>query len=284
MRAVMVVWVVWAVAACASTPSSGLPTPAPRIDWSERSFAAEVERELVRRFPGANITPSGDVAFRVTGTEAKLALEVSFAKAREACRADWGACGGAVDHTLRAMSEARAHKPIAPAQLRLVLRTNAKVDRVKTVVPDTVARPFSHDTQWLLAADLPTTTQLGVRPDATGMTADQAWAVAAANMKRPAAQLVTATAGPFIMYQDDYAPSALLAPDVLLESANAHVPGRIGSLLALCPEENMLVYTIGGPAEITRLRELASDISAQATMPLSRVIMEWTGLAWREVP
>ena len=280
-------------AACshAARPGSATtPAPAPalalapapaRPAWSEATFAANCRAELARRYPGAKIEDAGDDVLRVRfGTSGMIA--VNFAKAHAACREDWASCAQIVDHTLAALAEIGHPGVPTRAQLRIVLRSAAKIASVEAHVKGAIVRPFSSDAQWLLAADLPDAIRLGVNAHDLGMSADEAWRIAAANVKP--ANVVTNQAQGVLVYSDDYAPSALLYPELLLASAHQLLPGRMGNLLAVCPEENIVLYTIGGASDAAALHAAAVQGAKGSMIPLSSKVMEWTGSAWREVP
>ena len=275
-----------AVAACGQSappapraPAAVTPAPAPLPAWSEATFAANVRAELARRFPGATVDTIEADRLRVQ-PKAGDPMEVSFAKAHASCRQDWASCGAAVDHTLTALAEISSASTITRAQLRVVLRATEKVATIKARVSDILVRPFSSDAQWILAADLPNTIRLDVTPHDVGLSGDDAWRIATANVKPK--EVVTQSVQGFIVYQDDYAPSALLYPDLLLAAARQALPGRAGNLLVTCPEENIVLYTIGGAGEAKQLRDAAAAGSQGSTMPLSSHVMEWTGSEWRE--
>ena len=175
----------------------------------------------------------------------------------------------------------RSRPTISGAQLRIVLRGNARIAATQARARQITARPFSSDARWLLGADLPGMIQLDITADDVGMTIDAAWRVAVANMKKPPAQLVTAASEGFIVYQDDYAPSALLDPAALEQAVRSQFPPRSGTLLAACPEENIVFYTLGGSAEVATLRDAITTVATRSERPLSAEVMEWTGSAWR---
>lgn len=275
-------------AACshAARPASTPATPpaaaqAPESAWSEATFAANCRAELARRYPGAKIEAIDVDVLRVTPKSGDP-LEVNFAKAHAACREDWTSCSPVVEHTLAALGEVLHATAPTHAQLRIVLRSAGKIASVKAHVKDAVVRPFSSDAQWLLAADLPDVIRLGLAPHDLGLSADEAWRIAAANVKP--ASVVTSQAQGVLVYSDDYAPSALLYPELLLASAHQLLPGRMGNLLAVCPEENIVLYTIGGASDAAALHAAAVQGAQGSMIPLSSKVMEWTGSAWREVP
>lgn len=249
--------------------------------WSEATFAANARAELARRYPDAQIDADADDVVRVRPRSGGM-IAVNFAKAHAACRDDWASCAQIVHHTLAALAE--IGHPVVPtrAQLRVVLRSADKIASVEAHVKGALVRPFSSDAQWLLAADLPDAIRLGVDAHDLGLSADDAWRIAMANM-RPA-NVVTKQAQDVLIYSDDYAPSALLYPDLLLASARQLLPGRMGNLLAVCPEENIVLYTIGGASDAAALHEAAVQGAQGSMIPLSSKVMEWTGSAWREVP
>lgn len=175
--------------------------------------------------------------------------------------------------------------PLAAARLRVVLRSNTAIAAAAAASGRRLlTRPFSSDAQWLLAAELPTTLRLDVTADELGMTVDQAWRTAIANMKRPAGELVTTAGEGFIVYQDVYAPSALLDPAALARAVRDRFPQRTGTLLAACPEDNLAMFTIGGAAEVATLRNAITTVATRTLTPLSAEVMEWTGTAWRAAP
>lgn len=186
------------------------------------------------------------------------------------------ACTGAAP----AASPAR-HASITAAQLRVVLRSNAAIAAASASGQRLTTRPFSGDAQWLLAADLPAALRIDVSPGELDMTADQAWRAAVDNMKRPAAALVTIAGDGFIVYQDAYAPSALLDPAALAQAVRDRFPQRTGTLFAACPEENLALFTLGGSAEVATLRNAITTVATRTMTPLSAEVMEWTGTAWR---
>jgi hypothetical protein len=286
MRSVLVIAMIGSVA-CASAPTpAAAPAPAsPTAAWSEASFDARLAAELHHRFPQATITRAGDdQRYRIASPPPGSTIEVSFAKAHASCQDDWSSCQQAVEWTLRAVGDASQRPALAAAQLRIILRGNAKVAATQANGRHVTARPFSSDAQWLLAADLPTMVRLDIGADELGMTADQAWQTAVANMKKPAAELVTAASEGFIVYQDDYAPSALLDPAALEQAVRGKFPQRSGKLLAACPEENIVLYTLGGAAEVATLRNAIATVATRTMIPLSGEVMEWTGSAWRAAP
>jgi hypothetical protein len=155
------------------------------------------------------------------------------------------------------------------AEPRIVLRANAKGS---AGADGEVTRPFSGDATWRVVPG----------PRALGMSGDEAWKVALENTKKALpTEAFTVTNNAFIVFQGDDAPATLLFPDLLLDTARKHLPGHDGHLLAVAPEENVVLYTIGGPAEVTLLRAAAKE-GKTSTRPLSEVVMEWDGQAWHE--
>jgi len=261
-----------------SAPPAASPPSAP---WTESTFDARAQAEIHRRFPTATVTDAGDGNYRIALPAPGSTIDVSFAKAHRSCQDDWSACQHAVDWTLQAVADSLQHAPITAAQLRIILRANTKIAATQAHGRQVTTRPFASDAQWLLAADLPTMIRLDIGAGELGMTADQAWRTAVGNMKKPATELVTAASDGFIVYQDDYAPSALLDPAALEQAVHARFPQRTGTLLAACPEENIALYTLGGPAEVATLRNAIATVATRTTTPLSADVMEWTGSAWR---
>lgn len=262
-----------AVAACSSSTPKPRSPSAPLPAWSEQTFDANVQAKLTERFPGQQIENAGGDEFHVGQTL------VRFTKAHDACRQDWSQCEAAVEHTLDAVAEAKDAAPVGRAQLRVILRANAKIEQARKLAKLT-AQPFSSDAQWLLAADSPNAIRYDVTPESLGMSADEAWRVALENTKPQ--NLVTATASGVIVYQHDYAPSALRFPALMEETARKVLAGKTGTLLAVCPEENLVLYTIGGAREAAALHDAAEAGSAKSTIPLSTRVMEWRDGNWRE--
>ena len=265
-----------ALVACHAAPAPA-PGPSPvavRPAWSEQTFEANVQATLAERFPGQPITRVDDETFQVGTTQ------VRFAKARDACREDWAQCEAAVARTLDAINEIRNAGTIGRSQLRVILRSNRKVEYASARTKLTV-QPFSRDAQWVLAADMPNTIRYDITAESLGMTVDEAWQVALANTKP--SNLVTAVAsGVVVVYQDVYAPTALRFPALMDETARKALPGKTGKLLAICPEENIVLYTIGGAEEVAGLRSASAEVVAKSQIPLSAVVMEWDGSSWRE--
>ncbi len=249
--------------------------------WSEATFERDVQRALERRFAKATVQRIDDVAFSVTPPAPGSAFEVSFHKPRAACRVDWSTCQAEVDRMITAIDEAMqgaSARTYAASQLRIALRSRAKLAKATASL---TTRPFSDDAQWVLVADLPTTVHLTVTSDDHGMSDDAAWQIAVRNSRPPA--FVTAKADAALVLQGDYAPSALLFPAELEAAVREHLGNRNGNLLAVCPEENIVIYTIGGAAEAAALAQVATAGAKESQIPLSAVVMEWTSGAWRPV-
>ncbi len=158
----------------------------------------------------------------------------------------------------------------AHRELKIVLRAKAKIGSGPE--GDRVAKPFSSDATWLLDAS----------PGALGLPADEAWKAALESTKRALpAEPFTLTNNVFIVFQHDDAPAVLLFPDLLLAAVQKHLPAHEGHLLAVAPEENVVLFAVGGPAEVALLRAAAQEGKTSAH-PLSGVVMEWDGQAWRE--
>ena len=275
------VWLVL-LSGCASSPRAPAPAPAAppaaaRPAWSEQTFDDNVRAKLAARYPGAAITKLDGDTFRV------MDFEVRFVKALAVCRDDWSRCEAAVDHTLVAIDEARRELAgaIAPAQLRVILRAKAKLAGAQRAP---AVQPFASDALWVLAADSPNTIRY-VDADAVGalgLTVDDAWKRAIANTKP--ANVVTQASDWAVVYQDDYAPSALQFPALLEAAVRAHLPGKTGTLLAVCPEETIALFTLGGAPEVAALRQVAEAGAAESVSPLSTRVMAWRDGGWHEVP
>lgn len=268
-----------APAAGATAGAQPASSPAPAIAWSEPGFADQLQAAIHHRFPAATITPLGGDAYRVALPAASL--DVDFAKAHLSCRDDWAACQQAVDWTVQAMADALQPPPVTAAQLRIVLRANPRVAAYQAQGGPLTTRPFSRDAQWLLVADQPTMIRFRVHAADLGMTDDQAWRTAIDNMKKPPEALISAAADIAVIYQDAYAPSALLDPSSLEQAVHKQFPRRAGALLAVCPEENVILYTLGGREDAVRLRAAVAELAPQAHHPLSPQVMEWANGAWR---
>jgi hypothetical protein len=270
-------------AAPTASAAPAAPDPAANAAWSEASFDARLAAAIRGRFPEATVTPLEPDRYRVTAAPPGPSLDVGFTKAHAACRDDWASCQEAVDWTLQAMAEVMQPPPIAPAQLRPVLRTNAKVAAYRAQGELTV-RPFSSDAQWLLVADLPTTIRFRVVPAELGMTVDQAWRTAIENTRKPPEALISGATDAAVVYHDVYAPSALLDPAALERAVRIRFPRRTGTLFAVCPDETVVLYTLGDRAAAADLRGAAAHLAAQAQQVLSTQVMEWSHGAWQPVP
>lgn len=262
------------LAACHSQTSS----PAAASAWSEETFAANVQARLTKAFPAAHVTHGEEESFHVDS------IEVQLTKAHDECRKDWAHCEEAVAHTIAAIQEAKGTTPVTRTQLRMILRANEKVAIARGAAKaNTIfTKPFSADAQWVLAADLPNTIRYDIPLTELGLDADAAWQLARDNTKPN--KLVSAKAGDALVYQDVYAPSALLYPELLIEAVHKELPGNTGNLLAVCPEENIVLYTLGGAKQIAALRGVAEGGAKDSVMPLSTRVMEYTGGTWHEAP
>ncbi|MEO8550947.1 MAG: hypothetical protein ABI678_13270 [Kofleriaceae bacterium] len=252
---------------------------APRA-WSEAQFDTNVKALLAGQYPKAKITRFDDDAYRIERAP-ETNLEIRFTKAHARCREAWSDCEAAVALALRALDQSVHPGELKVSQLRVVLRATGKIDEVRRRTPRVATRPFSSDAQWMLAADMPDIIRLDITPELLKLSAADAWKTAIAGSKPT--NVATAEAGPFLVYQHDYAPSALQFPALLETAVHAKHPDVKGHLLAVCPEENIVLYTIGGAAEIKQLRDAAAQGVKDSQMPLSTAIMEWRDGAWREV-
>jgi hypothetical protein len=274
MRSLLVVAI---LAGCHSAPEPVKTEPvktSPR--WSDATFDANVQAVLASRFKGKTISKmDGDDGYRVD------TLEVRFTKARNECREDWSHCAESVERTLQAMDELQHPKPVTRAQLRVILRSNDKLAMVEARMKGVTTAPFSSDAQWVLAVDTPSMVGYDVKLDTLNLSADEAWKIAVENTK-PANVVTTTSDNGTIVYQDVYAPSALRYPELLDAAARKAAPKRNGNLLAVCPEENIVLYTIGGPSEAAALQQAASSGAADSVMPLSTHVMEWSKGSWHE--
>lgn len=264
--------------ATAAAPTA--PARAADTAWSESGFAAQLQAAIHRRFPAATTTPLDEDSYRIALPPPGSSVDVDFAKAHRSCRDDWASCQQAVDWTLQAVTDALQPPPVTAAQLRVVLRANPKVAAYQAQGALTT-RPFSSDAQWLLVADLPTMIRFHVNLAELGMTDDQAWRTAIANMRKPPEALITTPADTAIVYQDVYAPSALLDPAGLEQAIRKQFPHRTGALLAVSPEENILIFTLGGREDAARLKAAVAEMAPHARLPLSTQVMEWSNGAWR---
>jgi hypothetical protein len=259
------------------------PDAAANAAWSEAGFDARLLAAIRSRFPQATVTALEPDRYRIATAPPGASLDVDFAKAHRSCRNDWEGCQAAVDWTLQAVAEALQPPPITAAQLRAVLRASPKVAMYRTQGQLTV-RPFSPDAQWLLVADLPTTIRFRVDPAELGMTVDQAWRTAIDNMKKPPEALISGATEDAVVYHDVYAPSSLLDPSALEQAVRIRFPRRTGALLAVCPDETVVLYTLGDRADAAELRGAAVHLSSQTHQLLSTQVMEWSHGAWQPVP
>jgi len=271
-------------AGAAATPSAGAdqapPDPAANAAWSEAGFDARLLAAIHSRFPQAAVTALEADRYRIAAPPPGPSLDVGFAKAHASCRDEWATCQAAVDWTLQAVAEAMQPPPITAAQLRVVLRANAKVAMYRTQ-GELVVRPFSSDAQWLLVADLPTTIQFRVNPAELGLTVDRAWRTAIDNMRKPPQALISGATDAAVVYHGVYAPSALLDPAALEQAVRLRFPRRTGALLAVCPDETVVLYTLGDRADAAELRAAAAHLAAQRQQPMSTQVMEWSHGAWQ---
>jgi hypothetical protein len=250
--------------------------------WSEASFNARLLAAISRRFPQAVVTALEADRYRIAAAPPGPSLDVEFARAHGSCRGDWASCQAAVDWTLQAVAEAMQPPPITAAQLRAVLRANSKVASYRTQGELTV-RPFSGDAQWLLVADLPATIRFRVNPAELGMTVDQAWRTAIDNMRKPPEALISGAIDAAVVYHDLYAPSSLLDPAALEQAVRIRFPQKTGVLLAVCPDETVVLYTLGDRADAAELHAAAVHLASQARQPMSTQVMEWSRGAWQAV-
>ncbi|HUS31749.1 MAG TPA: hypothetical protein VMZ53_24775 [Kofleriaceae bacterium] len=260
------------LAGCHSAPEPAKNTPS---TWSEATFDTNVQAVLAKHFDGKSIKKLEPDLYRVGD------FEVRTSKARSECREDWAHCDAAVGRTVAAIDQLRHAEPARRDQLRVILRSNDKLSAVKERMKGVITQPFSSDAQWVLAVDMPNVIGYDVDLGALGLSADEAWKLATANTKP--GKLVTAkSGGGSIVYQDAYAPSALRYPELLEAAARKEAPDRRGNLLAVTPEENILLFTVGGDLEAGMLRDAATNGIKNSEMPLSTHVMEWTGRSWRE--
>ncbi len=272
-----------AAAAPPASAAQAAPDPAANAAWSEASFDARLVAAIRSRFPQAVVTALEADTYRIAAAPPGPSLDVGFARARASCRSDWESCQTAVDWTLRAVAEAMQPPPITAAQLRAILRASSKIATYRTQ-GELVVRPFSGDAQWLLVADLPTTIRFRVDPAELGMTVDQAWRTASDNMRKPPAALISGATDAAVLYHDVYAPSSLLDPAALEQAVHIRFPKRTGALLAVCPDETIVMYTLGDRADAAELHAAAVHLAAQAPQPMSTQVMEWSHGAWQPVP
>jgi hypothetical protein len=258
------------------------PDPAASAAWSEASFDARLLAAIRSRFSQAVVTALEADRYRIAAAPPGPSLDVEFAKAHGKCRSDWASCQAAVDWTLQAVAETLQPPPITAAQLRVVLRANSKLATYRTQGELTV-RPFSGDAQWLLVADLPATIRLRVNPAELGMTVDQAWRTAIDNMRKPPEALISGETEPAVVYHDVYAPSSLLDPAALEQAVRIRFPRRTGALLAVCPDETVVLYTLGDRAAAAELHAAAVHLASQTQQPMSTQVMEWSHGAWQPV-
>lgn len=252
----------------------------PARSWSESTFESNVKAAVSAAYPKAKITRFDDDAYRIERAP-ESTLEIRFTKAHALCRQAWSDCEAAVALALRALDQSAHPGELKVSQLRVVLRATGKVDEVRRRTPRVATRPFSSDAQWMLAADLPDLIRLDITPEQLKLSSADAWKTAIAASKP--ANVATAEAGPFLVYQADYAPSALQFPELLEAAVHAKHPDLKGHLLAVCPEENIVLYTIGGAAETKNLRAAAASGMKDSQMPLSTAVMEWRNGAWHEL-
>jgi len=259
---------------------SAIASANPRA-WSEAKFESNVKEVLEEHFPGGKIATLDTDEYRITPAKGDV-FEIRFAKAHAMCRDAWSSCEAAVAQVMRALDQGAHPSKLEVSQLRVVLRATGKIDEVRKRTPRVTTRPFSSDAQWLLAADMPDIIRLDIAPEELKLTTANAWKTATAASKP--ANVVSAEAGPFLVYQNDYAPSALLFPELLETAVRARHPDAKGRLLAVCPEENIVLYTIGGPAQVKDLRAAAASGSKDSQMPLSSTVMELKDGTWHEAP
>jgi hypothetical protein len=260
-----------------------VPDPAANAAWSEASFGARLLAAIRSRFPQAAVAALEADRYRIAAAPPGASLDIDFAKAHGSCRSDWASCQAAVDWTLQAVAEALQPPPITAAQLRVVLRESSKVAMYRTQGELTV-RPFSRDAQWLLVADLPTTIRLRVNPAELGMTVDQAWRTAIDNMRKPPEALISGATDAAVVYHDAYAPSSLLDPAALEQAVHIRFPRRTGALLAVCPDETVVLYTLGDRADAAELHAAAAHLASQTQQLMSTQVMEWSHGAWQPAP
>jgi hypothetical protein len=271
-----------AAAAPSASAAQAAPDPAANAAWSEASFDARLLAAIRSRFPQATVTALEADRYRIAAAPPGASVDIEFAKAHGSCRSNWASCQAAVDWTLRAVAEAMQPPPITAAQLRAVLRANSKVAMYRTQ-GELVVRPFSGDAQWLLVADLPTTIRLRVNPVELGMTVDQAWRTASDNMRKPPEALISGATDAAVVYHDVYAPSSLLDPAALEQAVRIRFPRRTGALLAVCPDETVVLYTLGDRADAAELRAAAAHLASQMQQPVLTQVMEWSHGAWQPV-
>jgi len=270
-------------AAPAASAAPAAPDPGANPAWSEAGFDARLVAAIRGRFPQATVTALDADYYRIAAPPPGPSLDVGFAKAHASCRDDWASCQRAVDWTLQAVAEVLQPPPTTAAQLRVVLRATSKVATYRTQGELTV-RPFSSEAQWLLVADLPTTIRFRVNPAELGMTVDQAWRTAIDHMRKPPEALISGATDAAVVYHDVYAPSALLDPAALEQAVRIRFPRRTGALLAVCPDETLVLYTLGDRAAAAELRDAAGHLAAQRQQPMSTQVMEWSHGAWQPVP
>ena len=258
---------------------SAIASANPRA-WSEAKFESNVNAVLAEHYPGAKVASFDTDAYRITPVHGDT-IEIRFAKAHALCRDAWSDCEAAVALAVRAIDQSMHPGKLEVSQLRVVLRATGKVGEVRKRTPRVTTRPFSSDAEWLLAADMPDIIRLDIAPEELKLTSANAWKTATAASKP--GNVVSAEAGPFLVYQNDYAPSALLFPELLEAAVRAKHPDAKGRLLAVCPEENIVLYTIGGPAQVKDLRAAAVSGSKDSQMSLSTTVMELRDGTWHEV-
>lgn len=252
---------------------------------------AEFTRQMADRFrvalPGRTVQISAEplqLRVQVNGEPAEINVGRIFNFCASSSEAD---CEGSIAHFVAVTSDtfSKLDAPIAPGQLRLVVRASEYCDYVERTIKDEprpVARPFVPGLCTLLMADFPTNSRTVTGEDLgkLALAADEAWTLAErqtlADLPAPAT-LKGLADNVVVVSGFDYATSLMLDGAGWRAAAAAH-----GDIVAAVPEGNaMIVARVAKAGELAKFKTAVREHFETAERGVSPIVYRWTPSGWK---
>jgi uncharacterized protein YtpQ (UPF0354 family) len=274
----------WLVAAMMAFGLNG--TARAQIPTDEPAFTAFVAGRIRAEIHDTPVVIKGPLTLSIGPLQANLDRIYAF------CKANTAGCAEQIKTYVDAVVATTRNQDERPtkASLRVVVRPSdyiAQAQREIQARDAILMRPLAEGLAVVLVMDFPRTTRMFNEKHraALGLTADQAFDVAFANLRQSLkpleAEAKAVKPGQIGTLRGDYYQSSRLA---LIDSWAPLAQAQGGVLIVAAPSAEVVLY-IGedSPAARDALRTLAKNIMRQAPKPLSDVLLRWTPKGWQRV-
>lgn len=259
---------------------------AQQIPADEPAFTAFVAERIRAESRDTPVVIKGPLTLSIGPLQANLDRIYAF------CKTNTSACAGEIGTYVNGVAATANNRndPPTRAALRVVVRSADYMRQALREVDargPALTRPLTEGLVIVPVLDSPRTVKIFNDKDraALGLTPDQVFAIAIANVRGSLKPLVSAAKpavpGQFGTLKGDYYATSRLA---LIDSWAPLAQAQGGVLIVAVPTPDLVLYSgEDSSAALDALRTLARNVVARAPKPLSAALLRWTPKGWQLV-